>query len=213
MLGSVETGKLGAMARSETSAGTKALLTTRELILASAERLFAEHGYDGVSMPRIAAASGITAGAIYRHFDSKEELFFEVVRTAFHAVAVSADPQSGGSSSVSRTIADYTSQRFRRQRLLAVEIHYASGKHPKVRRWLRQAVARDIEDVVKAIESEQAVGRIDAAVDPVLVASSIIVFVMGLMHMETLLPERIGDDAWRAFVESQVAALLSAKAE
>jgi Bacterial regulatory proteins, tetR family len=47
---------------------------TRERILNAAAQLFAEHGFTGASMPAIAQLSGITAGAIYRHFASKEEL-------------------------------------------------------------------------------------------------------------------------------------------
>ena len=54
--------------------------STRDRILRAAERLFAERGFSSVSMPAIAEASGITAGAIYKHFDSKSDLFFEVVQ-------------------------------------------------------------------------------------------------------------------------------------
>src|SRR5215472_18261659 len=57
--------------------------TTRERILASASRLFAEKGFDGASMPAIAKASGITAGAIYKHFEGKGELLLEVLRRSF----------------------------------------------------------------------------------------------------------------------------------
>src|SRR5690349_23523927 len=53
--------------------------STRDRILAAAQTLFARHGFAGVSMPSIAKASGITAGAIYKHFESKDDLFFEVV--------------------------------------------------------------------------------------------------------------------------------------
>ena len=49
--------------------------STRDRILKAAERLFAEHGFSGVSMPMIAKASSITAGAIYKHFDGKDDLF------------------------------------------------------------------------------------------------------------------------------------------
>jgi AcrR family transcriptional regulator len=41
-------------------------------ILHAALRLFAERGFHGTSMPDLAAAAGVGAGTIYRHFDSKE---------------------------------------------------------------------------------------------------------------------------------------------
>jgi TetR/AcrR family transcriptional repressor of nem operon len=46
----------------------------REEILAAASRLFRERGIDGVSVPEIMGAAGLTHGGFYRHFDSKEHL-------------------------------------------------------------------------------------------------------------------------------------------
>lgn len=43
-------------------------------IVQSALELFAEKGYDGTTINDIAKAAGITPGAIYRHFTSKEEM-------------------------------------------------------------------------------------------------------------------------------------------
>ncbi|MGQ0700992.1 MAG: TetR/AcrR family transcriptional regulator [Panacagrimonas sp.] len=41
-------------------------------------RLFAERGFDGVSVREISRASGFSMAAIYHHFSSKEGLFAEV---------------------------------------------------------------------------------------------------------------------------------------
>lgn len=51
---------------------------TREAILAAARTLFAEHGYAGASIAVIVEAAGVTKGALFHHFDSKEDLFVEV---------------------------------------------------------------------------------------------------------------------------------------
>src|SRR6266851_3372531 len=64
---------------------------TRERILSAAARLFAEHGFASASMPAIAELSGITAGAIYRHFSSKAELLLEVVKRALEALPFSLE--------------------------------------------------------------------------------------------------------------------------
>jgi len=48
--------------------------TTKAKIERAALHLFADHGVDGVSTKQIAAAAGISEGAIYRHFSGKEEL-------------------------------------------------------------------------------------------------------------------------------------------
>lgn len=50
-------------------------MTTRELILKTALRLFSERGYDGVSMRDLASEVGIRAASIYNHFSGKEDIF------------------------------------------------------------------------------------------------------------------------------------------
>lgn len=51
---------------------------TREQILQVAEGLFLQSTYDGVSIQDITRALGMTKGAVYHHFTSKEHLFEEV---------------------------------------------------------------------------------------------------------------------------------------
>lgn len=51
-------------------------------ILAAAETLFAEHGYDRVSMNQIAAAASVSKANVFHHFSSKKELYLAVVRGA-----------------------------------------------------------------------------------------------------------------------------------
>jgi len=43
-------------------------------VLAAALQCFAERGYDGTPVKQIAERAGVTTGAIYRHFPSKEAL-------------------------------------------------------------------------------------------------------------------------------------------
>lgn len=51
----------------------------REQILGVAARLFAKHGFHGVSIADIGAAVGISGPALYRHFPSKEALLAEML--------------------------------------------------------------------------------------------------------------------------------------
>ena len=48
--------------------------TVRDKIIASARRLFAKCGFRETSMRMIAKETGITAGNIYRYFDTKEQI-------------------------------------------------------------------------------------------------------------------------------------------
>nr|WP_325256988.1 TetR/AcrR family transcriptional regulator [uncultured Oscillibacter sp.] len=47
-------------------------------ILDTAERLFIEKGYDKTSLQNIIDATGLSKGAIYHHFTSKEDIFYFV---------------------------------------------------------------------------------------------------------------------------------------
>ncbi len=50
----------------------------REQILAGARRCFAEHGYEGATVARLEAEIGLSRGAIFNYFSSKEDLFVEL---------------------------------------------------------------------------------------------------------------------------------------
>jgi AcrR family transcriptional regulator len=49
---------------------------TREAILAAAERLFAERGFDGVTVAEIADAANISVKTLFTYVSAKEELLF-----------------------------------------------------------------------------------------------------------------------------------------
>lgn len=53
--------------------------SSREALLAAAERLFAERGFSQVSTRELAEAAGVNLGAIQYHFGSKSNLFLEAV--------------------------------------------------------------------------------------------------------------------------------------
>jgi len=55
---------------------------TRERILASALTLFVRKGYENTTFNEIASRVKMTKGAVYWHFESKEELLLELVRMA-----------------------------------------------------------------------------------------------------------------------------------
>jgi AcrR family transcriptional regulator len=50
----------------------------REQILAGARRAFAEHGYEGATVARLEHEVGLSRGAIFNYFPSKEDLFIEL---------------------------------------------------------------------------------------------------------------------------------------
>lgn len=54
--------------------------STKERILAAAEVLFAQRGFDGASLRQLTSAAGVNLAAVNYHFGSKEKLVEEVFR-------------------------------------------------------------------------------------------------------------------------------------
>ena len=53
---------------------------TKEKILLAALRLFANDGYEAVSVSEIAGELGITKGALYKHYKNKKDIFDSIVK-------------------------------------------------------------------------------------------------------------------------------------
>lgn len=76
---------------------------TRQRLLQKAKEMYYQKGYTGISLQELADSVGITKAALFHHFKSKQELFFEVqlaicenYRTAIEAAI------QGGSDTRSR---------------------------------------------------------------------------------------------------------------
>ena len=52
-------------------------------IVESARRLFNRHGFDNISVDQIMSGAGLTRGGFYSYFESKSELYAEVLRCFF----------------------------------------------------------------------------------------------------------------------------------
>lgn len=53
---------------------------TRARLLSAASEVFAERGYERASLDEVAAAAGLTKGAVYSSFASKDDLFYALMR-------------------------------------------------------------------------------------------------------------------------------------
>jgi AcrR family transcriptional regulator len=65
----------------------------REAIISAALAAFLEEGYGGSSVNRIAASAGVSITTLYRHFDSKDDLFVAVIQEACETSGQTSDPQ------------------------------------------------------------------------------------------------------------------------
>src|SRR5436305_5028130 len=77
------------------------LIPTRARLMRAAQELIEEGGYGAAPVTAIAERAGVAAGTLYRHFESKQELFVEVFRSvctreeqAMRAAAETMESQS-----------------------------------------------------------------------------------------------------------------------
>jgi AcrR family transcriptional regulator len=109
---------------------------TRDALIETAARVFAEYGYDGASIDRIAEAAGYSKGAFYSNFDSKEQLALAVLERTVAAdeqrwAAVAAATGGDAGALMAAMIAGLTASNEDRLRLmLRCELLIQAARNP-----------------------------------------------------------------------------------
>src|SRR5689334_5977671 len=109
----------------------EATLEPRQEILRTAARLFQEQGYDGTSMNDVAAALNLSKGGLYHHFQSKDEILFDLMSHAMDIteehvlkpVRAIPDPEERLRALIRRHIAVVLSERDREITVMLHENH------------------------------------------------------------------------------------------
>jgi AcrR family transcriptional regulator len=99
---------------------------TRERLVEAAGALLEEGGYAAASVQAIADRVGVSAGALYRHFPSKADLFVEVFREAAKRDLAAVDEAASSGSCVERleaAVAAHARRALRRRRLAWALLH------------------------------------------------------------------------------------------
>jgi AcrR family transcriptional regulator len=107
--------------------GETATLRTRDRLVHAARTLLEEGGYGAASVQAIAERTGVAAGALYRHFPSKAELFVDVFRDAAKrdlAAMNEAASSAGGCIERLEAIVSTWARRALRHRRLAWALVY-----------------------------------------------------------------------------------------
>ena len=67
-------------------------MTKKELIVQKAIELFARDGFEATSIQKLAEASGVAQGLLYRHFKNKHDLLLHLVRMGVTQIAATLQP-------------------------------------------------------------------------------------------------------------------------
>ncbi len=161
-------------------------------------------------MPAIAKAAGITAGAIYKHFESKGELLLEVVKRSFESspLFVQHSNTPNDATALPRLASLYTEPDLKLVRQLSIEVHSAAARDAEVRQVLSPSNELAMQHIGGLITAAQREGKIDPKLQAEYAARLFCIMIMGLTHMDTLLPHLVGDHAWRDFVRERIAAMI-----
>lgn len=155
-------------------------MSAREKVLAAAEELFAEQGYDATSVAQVVARAGVTKGALYHHFAAKEDLLFELYHSIFSQQKAALNrivSRGGDPATVLRAIIDdlvvTTAARTR-----AVTIFGREASRLDKQRWYSlQEEWRHYQDTVrKVIRDAQEAGIFSDAASPEVISWAIFGF-------------------------------------
>src|SRR5262249_23251780 len=112
----------------------------RAKILAAAERLFAEHGFDGVGIRQIAAAAGVNGAMIHYYFGNKKRLYRAIIENAAATVP----------GLMSEAMASATSLEERLTRFVKAYAGYLFG-HPHLARILSREMLAGGQHIMEII--------------------------------------------------------------
>ena len=85
----------------------------RELILAAGAKIFSQKGYHHAKMEEIAVAAGIGKGTVYEYFDSKLQLFQEIIDKSLQHYSHIINPDEMGQMTVEARIENIIYGHFR----------------------------------------------------------------------------------------------------
>jgi AcrR family transcriptional regulator len=161
----------------------------RRRILDAAAVCFERSGLDAASMHDVVGESGMSAGAIYRYFDSKDAIIEAVAleRHAREGEMLAAALTAGSEDlpgAVRRFLSDWfdwvTDPEEARRRRVTVYV-WANAQHdPR----LRRIVARGLEplaDVTELLAEARSRGLLDPGIDPEAFARVLLALVQGFL--------------------------------
>lgn len=126
----------------------------REQLLEAARKLFTEKGYRGTSTEEIAQKAGLTKGALYFHFKSKEEMLLALVRQMsqrfLHALQSLPTPLTP--YQVVEMVVCHTRETKPSEFRSIMDIWVQGMRYPRIRKFIREDHDLKIAHVLKHLD-------------------------------------------------------------
>jgi AcrR family transcriptional regulator len=181
---------------------------TRERLLRAAADVFAQRGYDGTRVADIAAAAGVSNGALYSHFDSKAELLVGALRAHGRRLLAElfvAHPDRS-ITDLLLTIGRWLPRRRDASGYLIVEALVAARRDDDVQRLMRDEMTERgnwLGDLVRVAQGD---GDLAPDLSPDALAHFCLLLAMG-SALVTPEMHAVNDDDWDALLTRVVRAL------
>ena len=172
----------------------------REQILDVATGLFAQQGFQGTTTRQIATGSGVTEALIFRHFPTKEDLYWSVIERKINSAAplerLLDNLEAGGDDLeiLSRVALEVLEHRSQDQTLSRLLLFSALEKHELSERFFRNYIADYFEALAQFIERGVKAGRF-RTMDPLLAARGF----LGMVIYHSWIQELYGGKEVRDF--------------
>jgi AcrR family transcriptional regulator len=182
----------------------------REQILDVATPLFARQGFNGTTTKEIAQHAGVTEALIFRHFPSKENLYWDVIERKISVAAPLERMReqlnaSGGDREVLAGVAaQILERRASDQTLSRLLLYSALENHRLSHRFFRTYIAECYEVLAKYIRRRIAEGHF-RRVDPLLAARGF----FGMVIYHSWVQELYGGKRYQTFSVQQVSTTLA----
>ncbi len=179
-------------------------------ILEVATRLFARQGFSGTTTRQIADAAAVNEALIFRHFPSKEELYWAVIDEKTRSSATTAQMRARlDSNATDRQVFAAIAEdllRARRQdsTITRLMLYSALEDHGLADRFFRTRVAQYYELLAEHIRKRTAAGAF-RKVDPVLAARGF----LGMIVYHFLVQELFGGKTYKEYDDRQVSEVLA----
>ncbi|MEV7387398.1 TetR/AcrR family transcriptional regulator [Streptomyces sp. NPDC091215] len=180
----------------------------REQILDAARRCFLRDGFHSTSMQDLFAESGLSAGAVYRHFTSKDEMILAIAEENMSDVlditlTVATNRQGQSMGAVMAELLDVIRVKSVEEDVagLAVLVWGEAMRNPSLARKLDHLIGRIRANLVTLVRDHQERGGLPADVTAEAIASTMLSILPGYILQVALLdPAVVADvpDAVRA---------------
>lgn len=177
----------------------------RERLLRAAAAVFARQGYDGTKIMDIVRESGLSTGAVYGRFRSKNDLLREAIVTRSGTAARLGADGVDRVADLITAVATRTGGPLSDDDALRLEAYVTARREPEVAAALDESYHVFRERLAPLVAEAQVDGTVDDGVDPDAVLFLVRILSLGLLlHRGSGLP---GPEAaaWHALVDRIVA--------